>query len=60
LSTDKESFTKDIEIELENLQRLTHIYGFNLKWEQFSQLCYHLKDLTEKLKQSLIDFFKAT
>ena len=36
-----------------------HIYGFNLKWEQFSLLCYHLKDLTEKLKHSLIDFFKA-
>ncbi|MDN3513845.1 MAG: hypothetical protein NG747_05530 [Candidatus Brocadia sp.] len=59
----KEVVKEDLFIELKEYlsfrHLFRHIYGFNLKWEQFSQLCYHLKDLTEKLKHSLIDFFKA-
>jgi len=35
-----------------------HIYGFNLKWEQFSRLCYSLGSLYKKLKIALIDFLK--
>ena len=35
-----------------------HIYGFNLKWEQFSLLCYSLESLYKKLKLALIDFLK--
>ena len=60
----KEVIKEDLFIELKEYlsfrHLFRHIYGFNLKWEQFSQLCYHLKDLTEKLKRSLMDFSKET
>ncbi len=60
----KEVIKEDLYAELKEYlsfrHLFRHIYGFNLKWEQFSQLCYYLKELTEKLKHSLIDFFKVT
>ncbi len=55
MSTDKESLIKDIEIELENLQRLT---------KERTELISRLSEkpnfiVTDKLKHALIDFFKA-
>jgi hypothetical protein len=58
----KEVIKEDLFLELKeylSFRRLfRHIYGFNLKWGQFSRLCYSIDSLKEKLKFVVMDFLK--
>jgi len=58
----KEVIKEDLFLELKEYlsfrHLFRHIYGFNLKWEQFSRLCYSIDFLKEKLKFVVTDFLK--
>lgn len=56
----REVITEELMMELKEYlsfrHLFRHIYGFNLKWEQLSLLCYSLGSLYKKLKLALTDF----